>query len=392
MSYKVTPNRVAISLTNSSFWGQSSTIPMSVEKGVYALLNEARFVLSLSWTITGGTPALTITRPPIAWINTANTTIEYETGNGQTVTENYSTQSNRGDVGYLLELMDLSYSGWEDANALENLTVPYTPPGNTAATGKFEVCIPFRYIIDPCISKKYLPIKTFVFQPNWRSLLDVMAPSAVAGVTGFTVTVNSFYVDYNTVEILPSPSAELKLPDLRGIYILPLNRVAGDTQTSVTIAIPGKPRYLYHFFLSSGTNPGAGGTNSTYLFNTLSGTAGAGATTQSIITYQQCSIGGKTFPLNPQYGSTAVDDVNAYTGLSHLYHEWQVQTNNFMSGNDTRLTFADYRDKTKIYAIDLSAVDTDYATFQFNAQYSPLKLPTNTTSMSHIIFVIYAIK
>jgi hypothetical protein len=365
-------NRTASNFTNSNFWGQSTTTTVSVDVGQYTILNEARLFLNLTPTATGGAAAIKITRPCIAWINTCNTVIEYH---GMPAGENYTSQSNRGDVGYILELLDLTYSGWEDSKDLETLAVPSAVA--LANNQPFEVAIPLRYLIDPCLTKKFLPIKTFTFSPNWRTLLECIAPGT--GVTGFNVICNSLYISYPTAYMKLNPESPLKLPDLRGIYIYPLNRAVGDTQTSLTITPPGRPVYLYHAFLCSNTNalPGVASTG-LYSF------APASTADQSYVNFQQVSLGGKTFPLNPQYNTTATG-----VGAGMLYHELQCISNNFTSGQDTFCTFAAFKTNYRIYAIDLSDNKSDAATFQFNAQYGALALPTGATTITHIIFVMY---
>lgn len=375
---KVTYNRLAVNVTNSNFWGQSTTTIISIDDGFYAILNEARLILNL--TATGApTLALTFIKPPLAWINTANTTIQYFGEGGGTVTESYSTQSNRGDVGVVLELLDLTSAGWTQNNNFEYNNTAVAPTTTAIGhTNTFEVAIPLRYLIDPCVTKKFLPVKTLTFTPNWRSLLECINPNIAGNVAVFNVIMNSMYVCYPTVSMHPAPDIGLRLPDLRGIYILPINKSADSTQTSVTITVPGKPVYLYHFFLTSVASAAAGGAVPANGKYTLAN-AGSG-----VVSFQQVNLGGKSFPLNPQYGTGNIAATYS-SNVAAFYHELQCISNNFASGQDTFLTYDLWKNNFRIYAIDLSDSDSTFGTFQFNAQYERIVGDATT----HIIFAMY---
>ena len=210
-----------------------------------------------------------------------------------------------------------------------------------------------------------------------------MSPGTT-GITSFTCTCNSMYVCYPTARIHPSPSMELKLPDIRGIYILPLNVVANQTQTSVTIAVPGRPMYLYHYFLLTAPNALAGQVSTSTVYslspNATNDTLPAGPN----LTFQQCNIGGNTFPLNPQYTTGSGN----YGSVAQFYHEFQTLSNNFISGCSTQVTYSNYISKYRIYGIDLSGCDIHNATIQFNAQYSSQTIAAGS-SLQHILFCLY---
>jgi len=367
---KISYNRITVPNNNPNFFGQSITYNFSIADGFFILLNEARLYLNITFN-SGTAGSLKTARPPISWINTINTTIEYKYPN-QSITENYSSQSNRGDIGYVLELLDLTKSGWEDVQNYEQLI----PPVNIVNQQPFEVAIPLRYLIDPGIVKRYLPATNITSTINW---LDIK--SCITG-TPTSANLNSIYIMFPTVEHIASIPRSLTLPEGRAIYSMALGVPVGSTSTSVTIAPPGKALYLYHFFLN--TSLDATGAASTY--NLIA--PNASKEQPSWVSYQMVSMGGRNYPLNPQYNLTNTTDAagEKFTqGYWPHFHELQCVSNTFTAGTDSFITFQNFETKYRIYAIDLSENENYSGSFQFTCNYGA----TTGGACTHVIFVMY---
>jgi len=373
---RYTQNRVSANTTTAQNFGQNTSTVFSISPGYYAILNECRIVIQFKCT--GTTKIPIFIRPPITWINNVQCKITYDLS-GQDHVEQYTSQSFRGDVGYMMELLDLSFSAWTDADRLEYLTTPST----IAQAGEtFEVAIPLRYLVDPCVTQKFLPVKYFEFQPSWRAQNECVLP-ATASTTDFVVTMSNMYFCYPTVQVPPrSIPAGLELPDVRSVYVQALFVGAGQTQTNATLVFAGKPNKIFHYFLATGATSAA---LSTYSLSV--NTTSIGATeVPNCITYQQITAGGKGFPISPQYQLTANEKG---VGSAALYHELQYISQNFQPQKNTQVTYENFINKYKIYALDLSDCDVMGGGLPFTVQYPPLVLPTNATSMYHIIAVLY---
>lgn len=367
---KTLPNSIAITGPLSPF-GQQVTLNVGSDQKMTSLvdLSSARLRMIVNITGTLGLPCV-ICKPYIAWITTYTFTPTFKGGKGETRSVLYTGNPGRGNAGYVYSLMDRSAYNTLDQSFVEN----NRPPFSTMIT-TLDVSIPFRYLIDPLCTKRYLPISYFSFVPTFDTFLNIFAPGDPSQ-TSLAATVNAYYLEYPSY-IVKSMPMELMYPDPRLTFIQTQNYSTPTSTILQTINVPGKLLRIFYFFVQEFTSTfGPPVTQNPFNF---------AANQSSVINQHQLTGSGKVYPLNPVYN--AVFTTTSQVGLSRHYEEFMCNINKFQPSSNTIITYTEWRDNVRIYSIEVN----DDGLFQqtilnFQAQFStPTSVPFNLYIVSQYL-------
>lgn len=329
--------------STSSLFGTSQTYTITAAgDNVFVNFNQADLIVNLSvqGLPVGGTYG--ILRPTTAWITQIQTTVNFIGPNGSDII-NYTGYAGRGIAGNVLELLEYSANKFKMYNGIEFLT----PTGGLTNTN-FDVMIPLKFVSDIAYDAQLLNVDQITIQITWETINNIFSFSSV----GSTVAVNRVDLKYPTIattntELIPRPLREI--PN-RQIFVQQLDILSGSSGANTSIGVPFPASVLYYFFV---------GTNSTYNLN---------PNPSSVVTTHQLSSMGSVFPLVSSYGASF--DSTTDVGLIRHYMELQDISGKDTPDHDSILSFEQWRDVNRIYAIEIGVEQTNGQQFQFQSSFS----------------------
>jgi len=349
LDYTKTYALTSASGLNPNPWGNSITDVISITNSRSDFVRISDFVAIFKFRITGkANPGDTVnmTVPGVSMFSHVSSTINLGRADGTTEVITQASQAGRGDAAYALQSMNYSYGKYLNNRDPEFLATP--PTGISKNT--FEIRIPFKFLFDFAgLESKYLLIEKMSIIYTWKSLLNVFQPPLVS--PNFAVLLTGIDYIYYTYRFLNPEVIKnhlsvdmLSVPDRR-MFCLQNSIPAGESTFSKNYSLPGIPIKLYYFFTSETMSTADGITQGTYTLN---------PNDSSIVTQQQITAGDRIFPTNPIYNSkkTATEQV----GCIRHFDDFQKVTNNFDMDNDCIMSFEEWLNNKRIYAVSLSGL------------------------------------
>lgn len=344
--------------SSSSLFGtsQSYTITCAGDN-VFVNLNQADIILNI--TVRGLPPSGTygIIRPSVSWASQVQTTVQFIGPNGTDII-NYTGYANRGVAGNVLEILEYSYNKFNMYDPIEFLT-----PASGLTNTTFDVVIPLKFLADIAYDAQLLNLDLITTTITWENADKIFS----FPTTGVTVGVNKIDIKYPTIattsaELIPRPIREI--PN-RQIYIQQQDLLSGSNSINASIGVSFPASVMYYFFIPQNSG----------LYN-------LNPNPNSVVTTHQLSSMGSVFPLTANYGASLTPTVDV--GLIRHYMELMDIIGKDRPEHDTILTFNNWKDLYRIYAIEIGVEQHNGQQFNFQ---STLSTPTVIPSTCIMVFL-----
>jgi len=337
--------------SSSSVFGTNQTYTISCAgDNVFVNLNQADIILNITikGLPNGGTYG--VIRPSVSWVNQIQTVVQFIGPNGTDII-NYTGYSNRGIAGHVLELMEYSFQKFNMYDPIEFLT-----PASGLTQTTFDVLVPLKFLADIAYDAQLLNLDLITMSISWESVDRIFSFST----SGVTVGVNKIDIKYPTIattsaELIPRPIREI--PN-RQIYITQQNLLTGADSVNASVGVSFPASVMYYFFIPQNLG----------LYN-------INPNPNSVVTTHQLSSMGSVFPLVSSYFSILSPTTDI--GLIRHYMELMDIIGKDRPDHDTILTFNNWRDLYRIYAIEIGVEQHNGQTFNFQSTLSsPVVVPT----------------
>ena len=350
-------------------WGSniSDTITLGNQPGMLTNVNEICMICRFTFQNTAAGATINITRPACAFFNQFQTNLSYHTREGVDVISMTST-TGRGDVGYMLQLIDYSYGNFNNNTAIELLQ----PPTATTLTS-FEIRVPFKFILDFAeTANKLLPIKTLQITTTWSTLNQLFFPAVSTPTFNVQLTgIDYIYPSYTITNpgIIKNP--DMLIPPKFRIFTFQDFLPSGNSTYSKTISCPGVPVKMLYYMLNKTTSTFDAVTQGVYSLN---------PNDSSIISNIQITAGNRSFPVIQAYNS--VKTANSSINVIRHFDDFQKICNNFDNDNNMFMSFNTWLNNYRIYAVGFSGLEeqTDILTL--------LTFASPTTTACYLTFAI----
>jgi hypothetical protein len=338
---------------NTSMFGTNQTYLITCAgQNSFIDLNDASMILTIS--VVGLTPPATysVLRPSLSWISQIQTTIKYQTPAGQEI-KTYTGYINRGVAGNMLEIFEYSQPKFDMLQPIEFLT-----PTSGLTNTTFSALIPLKFLCDPAYDAQLLNIDSICFSISWEQSPNIFV--ATAGTPQFIVDKVDFKYPTTTVtssDIIPKHVREI--PN-RQIYIQNQDILAGSNSVNTQVNISFPCSEIYYFFLGQGSN---------YSLN---------PNPRSVVTQHQLASMGAVYPLVGTYQASYNPGLVETGGVIRHYDELLSIIGKNTPEFSNTLTYTNWRDNLRIYAIEVGTEQRQGQTFNFSATFDQLTTVAST--------------
>jgi len=345
--------------TNANIFGTNQTYTLTCAgKNTFMNLNQADLIVNLSLlNFTPPSQTYSILRPTTAWIQQINTTIQFVTKEGPKII-NYSGYNNRGIAANALEILEYSYDKFSQYNTIEYLAA------TTGLTNKnFEVLIPLKFLNDSSYDAGLLNIESISFNITWAPQNQIFTLP-----DGVNVTTNRVDLKFPTIVVSNSemiPAMVKEIPN-RQVYIYTIDLPGGNNSANATISVPFPCSVLYYFFTAVGNE---------YSMN---------PNTKSVVTNQSLTSMGQVYPLVTNYNSVYDPTSHTETGMIRHFIELMDISGKDKPENNSIMTYDNWRDTYRFYAIEIGTEQKVGQQFNFAANFST---PTTVPSTAILVFL-----
>ncbi len=305
-------------------------------------LNQADLIVTMN--ITGLLSATySVLRPSTAWISQINTTIQYMTERGPEIV-NYNGYNNRGIAANVLEILEYSAPKFAQYSEIEFLA-----PTSGLTNTNFETLIPLKFLSDSSYDAQLLNIDYISFNITWESQDRIFSFTAGTPVVNTTkVDIKYPTITTTTKDIIPKHIREI--PN-RQIYIQQIDLLTGSNAANTNVSVPFPCSELFYFFVGLGNN---------YSLN---------PNPASVVTNHSLTSMGSIYPLVATYAANLTTGTTSI-GLIRHFMELMDITGKDKPENNTTLTFANWRDNLRIYAIEIGTEQHVGQQFNFTSTFN----------------------
>lgn len=320
-------------------------------------LNQADLIVTMNITGLPSGATYSVLRPSVAWISQVNTTIQFLTEKGPEIV-NYNGYNNRGVAANVLEILEYSAPKFNQYSDIEFLA-----PTSGLTNVNFEVLIPLKFLSDSSYDAQLLNIDYISFNITWESQDRIFSFSSGTPVVNTTkVDIKYPTTTVTTKELIPRHIREI--PN-RQVYIQQIDLLTGSNAANTNVSVPFPCSELFYFFVGTGND---------YNLN---------PNPSSVVTNHSLTSMGTTYPLIATYAANLTPGTTSI-GLIRHYMELMDITGKDTPEFNTTLTFANWRDNLRIYAIEIGTEQHNGQQFNFTSTFNT---PTSTPSTCVLVFV-----
>jgi hypothetical protein len=337
-------------------WGAPITLQIPGDKSSLMNLYGAKINLGLSFA--SAPSSVTIIKPSISWVTSYVLTVIYNV-NGKKKTKSYVSMSNRGDVGYVLSLMNRSAANTSQEAIPENINA------QTITGQLYSTDIPLQYLFDFAEEDRWLPINSMTLQMNFDIVQNIFF--SLGATPNFSPIINLYQLLVQSAEpgaiMDPRQMVPSEMITKSYTYTWPIGQTVG----AFSIGTVGLITEIFYFFM-----------NLTPSTSTTVGAYNLNPNPYSVMTYNQLDLPSGSYPQQPNYAATYVAGGNQ-NNVNTIYFEFLHAIDKYNPYHNTAFTYQMWLDNIRPYAIVMNNPrSVDIGTIVLNIQLSqPTVNPAN---------------